>query len=233
MEKKILFADLDGTLIETASGETFPKGIWDMKFKFDVLDAIKKMNPEIILIASNQGGIENGYVSQVSFHFKMDYVAQSIEDYCKVKCRSMYCTTNDKADPYRKPNPKMLEWLAEKYVGDDFDTIKSKSLMIGDASGKEGQFSDSDKKTAENWGIDYMDVTDFILEHRPKENSDVNDETNAPTEYGKYVDECLNDASKHFFSEGEDKYNVADLFYAGVRCGKSWLEKQGKHQRQG
>ena len=36
--------------------------------------------------------------------------------------------------------------------------------MIGDASGKEGQFSDSDKKTAENFGIDYMDVEDFINE---------------------------------------------------------------------
>ena len=34
--------------------------------------------------------------------------------------------------------------------------------MIGDASGKEGQFSDSDKKTAENFGIDYMDVDDFV-----------------------------------------------------------------------
>ena len=34
--------------------------------------------------------------------------------------------------------------------------------MIGDASGKEGQFSDSDKKTAENFGINYMDVEDFI-----------------------------------------------------------------------
>ena len=60
------------------------------------------------------------------------------------------------------------------------------------------------------------------------ENSKVNDETNAPTGYGKYVDECLNEASKHFFSDGEDKYSVADLFYAGVRCGKSWFEKQGK-----
>ena len=29
-------------------------------------------------------------------------------------------------------------------------------------SGKEGQFSDSDKKTAENFDIDYMDVEDFI-----------------------------------------------------------------------
>lgn len=56
----------------------------------------------------------------------------------------------------------MLEFLSEKYVGDDFHYIKPVSLMIGDASGKEGQFSDSDKKTAENFGIDYLDVEDFI-----------------------------------------------------------------------
>ena len=37
-----------------------------------------------------------------------------------------------------------------------------KILMIGDASGKEGQFSDSDKKCAKNAGYDYMDVNDFI-----------------------------------------------------------------------
>lgn len=74
----------------------------------------------------------------------------------------MYCLANDKFNPYRKPNTGMLEELLENYVGDDFDYIKQKSLMIGDASGKEGQFSDSDKKTAENFGIDYMDVDDFI-----------------------------------------------------------------------
>lgn len=28
---KVLFCDMDGTLIETASGETFPNGIWDME----------------------------------------------------------------------------------------------------------------------------------------------------------------------------------------------------------
>ena len=55
-EYKILFADLDGTLIDTVSGNTFPKGIWDMRIKFDVLDAIKKLAPDYILIASNQGG---------------------------------------------------------------------------------------------------------------------------------------------------------------------------------
>lgn len=42
-----------------------------------------------------------------------------------------------------------------------YDTI----LMIGDASGKEGQFSDSDKKTAENFGCEYMDVDDFVYKY--------------------------------------------------------------------
>ena len=40
-----LFCDLDGTLIETISHSKFPKGIWDMKFRFDTLDAIRNMSP--------------------------------------------------------------------------------------------------------------------------------------------------------------------------------------------
>ncbi len=34
--------------------------------------------------------------------------------------------------------------------------------MIGDASGKPNQFSSSDKDTAVNFGIDYIDVEDFV-----------------------------------------------------------------------
>lgn len=161
-EYKVIFADLDGTLIETISGETFPKGIWDMKIKFDVLDAIKKLNPEYILIVSNQGGIESGFVDRYDFKSKSEYITRAIREYCGCECYGMYCETNDKLDPYRKPNVGMLESLLERHVGDDFDHIKQKSLMIGDASGKEGQFSDSDKKCAENAGFDYIDVNDFV-----------------------------------------------------------------------
>ena len=160
--KKVIFCDLDGTLIETISGETFPKGIWDMRIKLDVLDAIKKLNPEYVLIVSNQGGIESGFVDRYDFKSKSEYITRAIREYCGCKSYGMYCETNDKSDPYRKPNTKMLETLLEDYVGDDFDFIKQKSLMIGDASGKEGQFSDSDKKTAENFYIDYIDVNDFV-----------------------------------------------------------------------
>ena len=160
--KKVIFCDLDGTLIETISGETFPKGIWDMKLRFDVLDSIKKLNPEYVLIVSNQGGIENGFVDAQKFSAKLFCIVESINEYCGCECYAMYCDTNNKSDPYRKPNTKMLETLLEDYVGDDVEYIKQKSLMIGDASGKEGQFSDSDKKTAENFEIDYMDVDDFV-----------------------------------------------------------------------
>ena len=159
---EVIFADLDGTLIETISGETFPQGIWDMKLRFEVLDKIKEIKPEYILIVSNQGGIESGFVNGGHFITKLNYICKSIEEYCKCFCYGTYCSSNNKSDPFRKPNVRMLDYLTELYIGDDFDGIKPKSLMIGDASGKEGQFSDSDKKTADNFGIDYMDVEDFI-----------------------------------------------------------------------
>lgn len=160
--KKVIFCDLDGTLIETISGEVFPKGVWDMRIRFDVLDAIKKLNPQYILIVSNQGGIESGFVNDDNFCAKLEYIVNAINEYCDCECYGRYCNTNSKSDPWRKPNTGMLETLLDTYVGDDFDFIKQKSLMIGDASGKEGQFSDTDKKTAENFGIDYMDVEDFV-----------------------------------------------------------------------
>lgn len=53
-----------------------------------------------------------------------------------------------------------LKWEDEPV--EVFVNMKDWMLMIGDASGKDGQFSDSDKKTAENFCIDYMDVEDFI-----------------------------------------------------------------------
>ena len=160
--KNILFCDLDGTLIETISGDTFPKGIWDMKLRFDVLDAIKKLNPEYVLIVSNQGGIESGFVDAQKFETKLSYIIKAIDECCDCECYAIYCATNNESDPYRKPNTKMLETMLEDYVGYDFECFKNEILMIGDASGKEGQFSDSDKKTAENFGIDYMDVNDFV-----------------------------------------------------------------------
>lgn len=70
----------------------------------------------------------------------------------------MYCCSTDKTDSYRKPNTGMLEKLVNYWE----ILTKEECIMIGDASGKPGDFSDSDKKCAENFGIDYIDVRDFL-----------------------------------------------------------------------
>lgn len=161
---KILFCDLDGTLIKTKSGETFPKGIWDMELRLEVFDAIKDMWPNGLFIVSNQRGIASGYVNKDNFDVKLKYVCTCIKEYVNTSVGSIYCPENN---DYAKPSPKMLENLfieINKYEEYKSWTpiTKDDCLMIGNASGKEGQFSDTDKKTAENFGIDYLDVDDFV-----------------------------------------------------------------------
>lgn len=79
MEEKLLLLDLDGTIIETATGHTFPKGCWDMKFKEGILDAIQNYDPSGIFICSNQGGIAKGLVYDYGFITKCDYICTCIE----------------------------------------------------------------------------------------------------------------------------------------------------------
>lgn len=161
--KKVLFADLDGTLIKTISGKPFPQGIWDMAIRFEVLEAIKRNKFRRLIIVSNQGGIESGYVAEVDFRAKAEYLKAALRDYLGIPVEYLYCTSNDKDNESRKPNPGMLRTACDKFLGNrGMFAVKENMLMIGDASGKSGQFSDSDRKTAENFGIDYLDVEDFI-----------------------------------------------------------------------
>lgn len=77
------------------------------------------------------------------------------------------CYSNDEQNPMRKPNTGMIDDILMKCKdtvmrGMNFSQLKGCSLMVGDASGLPGQFSDSDKVCAENAGIDYMDVITFV-----------------------------------------------------------------------
>lgn len=162
---EVIYADLDGTLIRPISGHTFPMGIWDMQIKFSVLDMIREIQPKCLLIITNQGGIEQGFVDKRNFEFKMEYIRRSIEEYTGVTTEYSYCISNDKNNKYRKPNIGMVDSLMRKMIKRGIvenDISTDSILMIGDASGKEGQFSDSDKRCAENAGLRYMDVDDFV-----------------------------------------------------------------------
>lgn len=164
--KKLIFIDLDGTIIDTETGKTFPSWIGDMKFNLSLLDKLVKIEPEVIAIVSNQGGIEQGFVDNEHFCSKLNYIANAIESFFKSKGKivitiGMYCPTNNKEYSMRKPNTGMLQCVVDGLTQMNKSYEKSDMLMIGDASGLPGQFSDSDKKTAENFEIDYIDVNEF------------------------------------------------------------------------
>lgn len=94
-----------------------------------------------------------------------------VEDYTNISVYNFYCDNNDKDNINRKPNTGMIDQYMDyiKFINDNVDEenkiIYDTIMMIGDASGKEGQFSDSDKKTAENFGCEYMDVDDFVYKY--------------------------------------------------------------------
>lgn len=160
---KVLFADMDDTLIKTKSGKVHGIDMNDWVLKDKVIEKIYELGIERLHIVTNQGGVEKHYFTKSDIEGKIRRVCSAIETYtgkgyCPFIVTYDLCVSNARTDVKRKPNPGMLvNFLAihGKYK-------KSDCLMIGDASGKPGDFSDSDIKCAENFGIDYQDVRDFV-----------------------------------------------------------------------
>jgi len=161
---KILFVDLEGTIITTASGKSSPQGLWDMKFKVGVLNKIKELEPEYIFIVINNSSIGK-FIDEDDYVKKLDYVEAAVKNYVKHKkfkaIETMYCSSGDRNDEFWKPNPGMLYYFIQKYDFAARGYTLDDMLMIGDASGNNNNYSDADIRTAEKAHIRYLDVNDF------------------------------------------------------------------------
>lgn len=151
--QKVLLCDLDGTLIVTKSGKTFPIDEDDWRFKDGVKEAVQNYNPRYIFIVTNQGGIEAGFVDEFKFRQKLNSVIESIRTWGDFIVDGIYCTSTDKDNYSRKPNIGMVEYFQYGYT-QGYDFSPSKALMIGDM--------ETDKECAKNAGIKYLDVEEFI-----------------------------------------------------------------------
>ena len=147
----VLFIDLDGTLIQPLRNREFPKGCWDMELKFATFEAIKQYKPDLLIIITNQGGIEKGFVNEYSFYQKLKYVCACIYDYCHINSVFSYCTTCNNNDNNRKPNPGMITTYIKLYNID-----KNNCLMVGDR--------EEDMLCAKNAGIKLVHVEEFTKE---------------------------------------------------------------------
>lgn len=161
---KALFLDLDHTLITPLKGRRFPKDIYDWKFKKNILDSIE---PYVeagykIIIISNQGGIEAGHLTTKEFEKKMSYILPDLIKYFNyTEFYYYYCPSNNSKNYFRKPNPGMILKAAV-----DHEINLRKSLFVGDASGVKGSYSSSDRDAAENAGVEYVDINEFIEDYQ-------------------------------------------------------------------
>lgn len=161
---RFILIDMDGTLVRTASGLTFPKTEHDWVPILEMYDALKKNKPEYIHIVSNQGNMakKNG-VNEEAWREKAEYICKCLQRYTGANAVTFdYCTTTDKTDPKRKPNTGMFVSYIRHLKNNFIDVRLNECLMIGDASGKLEQFSDSDLMFAKNCGIDYIDAAEYI-----------------------------------------------------------------------
>lgn len=154
MQKKGLFLDLDHNIIRPKSGETFPKDIYDWKLIPNMVPMIFKYQEQgyIPIIVSNQGGIEDGYITEDGVNQKMRNIIDILSEVYDVEIETYYfSTTNEKTDQMRKPNPGMA-YEARDHLKIDL----SQSIMVGDM--------ESDEQFAINSGIGTFYYTDKFIE---------------------------------------------------------------------
>ena len=114
--KKVLFIDLDSTLIKTISGKTFPEDITDFRVQLSVLNKIAEKMPNLSMffIVSNQGGL-NTLTDKRLFNYKIWAVEGICHGYFINKLNNfsysdnLYCCSMNKYNIYIIYNTVMLD----------------------------------------------------------------------------------------------------------------------------
>lgn len=158
-EKRIVFVDMDDTLVRTTSGQKFPLGVYDMTLRLDVFAKIKMIAPNAVFIVSNQGGIEAGFVNPTLFQQKFMYVIASLQEFIGLHTfvAGKFCPTQDAKFEGRKPNTAMLTSMLDEFeqiVGHEF--TKEDCVYIGDT------LIGTEEQTAKNFGCDFVPVENLI-----------------------------------------------------------------------
>ena len=128
---KIAAFDVDGTLVETASGKRFATGPNDWKLVKNVSEKLQSLHTEgfKVVLLSNQLGILRGKPTKEEFKQKMEAVARKL-------CVPLLLLAAISRDSYRKPCTGMWEHLVQHENG-GVKVEKEVSFFVGDAAGRE------------------------------------------------------------------------------------------------
>lgn len=141
---KCLFFDLDSTLIKTKSGKKFPVDSNDWTLLYDCVQEKLQHSYEtncLIGIISNQKGLgdtkkQNAWIDKINYIVKI------------LPVHFVFACTSDSI--YRKPMDGSYTFVKQHYRYLDWNVLEKKTWYIGDAFGRETDFSDTDVKFAHN-----------------------------------------------------------------------------------
>lgn len=173
IKKEVLFIEF-GTLVKTISGKEIKEDLSDFRVQVPLLDKIKLSLPNIkyVFIVGNKYGISNP--KEISDFYNELFCVKVISQYYLGNYQFRFLQTDIRISIESKnkedmmPNTWMLQdlcdkWLMRSYGGKDRETVrkwcyeKNNMFMIGK--------TEESKECSNNFGIDYIDIDDFLTTH--------------------------------------------------------------------
>ncbi len=155
--QKICIFDLDNTIIKTKSGNVFPKNLNDWKFLFNNTIETFKQENIIYGIVSNQNGLKTESK-------KNDWITKLNNIIKFIPIHFVFASTEN--NKYRKPLPNSWYFIKEHIlfnVNVKLLEENKKIYYIGDACGRDNDFSDTDLKYALNLNIKFKTPEKYFL----------------------------------------------------------------------
>jgi bifunctional polynucleotide phosphatase/kinase len=168
--KKIRAFDLDSTLIETQSGNRFPKNANDYLWCKGVLDKLHSLTQEGygLVVFSNQSGISSKNGSKLKMLVeKIGMLAKDLSvTESKVPPQIVFFLAA-KEDWNRKPSPGMWSLFINHYNN---KVVPEDAMFIGDAAGRPNDFACSDRKFARNVpGLKFQTPEQYFQNAEPED----------------------------------------------------------------
>lgn len=164
--------DLDGTIIETKSGSKFSRGPHDWRWFNDKVIPTLLQAETPIVIFTNQGAVvaQKTAKSYLNFTAKMKLILEEMEklgvDMTKVwiyaspkKSTKYKGLFSEQFAQMRKPETGTVTVFEREVSKLD----KGQSVFVGDAAGRKGDFSDSDKRFAQNSGLPFKTPEEYFV----------------------------------------------------------------------
>jgi bifunctional polynucleotide phosphatase/kinase len=184
--------DLDGTLIKTKSGETFPKNKNDwVLFSESVVPKLQELDRrgKTIIIITNQKGIGNNDKKKGDWIEKMNNLWECFG------ISKMIVMVSWKDDENRKPRLGLKKYFKLCSIDESF--------YCGDACGRENDHSDTDYKFASNLGVIFFTPEEFFLDEKsPKKRI---------TYFEEFIDETFERKKNQFIFETKNEKDIIIL----------------------